>query len=82
MSDQEQFVNIDDVEKHFAVSVSTVRKWLRDGLIPKATFIKIGNTYRFKLGAVEDALTRSNVDTDSPEQLELDLDQDSPIKLF
>lgn len=50
------FVPIDDIAKHFSVSVSTIRTWVRQGHIPKDTYIKVGNTYRFSLPDVCDAL--------------------------
>lgn len=51
------FVPIEDLAKHFAVSISTIRAWVRQGHIPKSTYIKIGNTYRFNMTAVVAALT-------------------------
>jgi hypothetical protein len=53
----EPFVPIEDVAKHFSVSISTVRAWVRQEHIPKDTYVKIGNTYRFRVGDVADALT-------------------------
>jgi hypothetical protein len=85
MAELDKFVPIEDLAKHFAVSVSTVRTWVRRGHIPKDTYLKIGNTYRFNIPKVIDALTGKHegrpVPTDSsspkkeskePEQLELD----------
>lgn len=54
----EPFVPIEELAKHFTVSVSTVRAWVRQGLIPKESYIKIGNTYRFNISKVVDSLTR------------------------
>jgi len=51
------YVAIEDVAKYFSVSISTVRAWLRQGYIPKTTYIKVGNTYRFHLAAVVEHLT-------------------------
>jgi excisionase family DNA binding protein len=62
------FVMIEDVAKHFSVSVSTVRAWIRQGSIPKDTYIKVGHTYRFHLENVVAALTSA------PKQLDLDLE--------
>tara|TARA_R110002096_G_scaffold8625_4_gene35476 strand:+ start:7028 stop:7282 length:255 start_codon:yes stop_codon:yes gene_type:complete len=82
----EPFVPIEDVAKHFAVSISTIRAWLRQGHIPKDTYVKLGNTYRFKLPAVEAALTNKakeeeegahNVPIET--QLEFDLDADRDV---
>lgn len=74
------FVTIEVVAKRFIVSVATVRTWVKTGAIPKQTYLKIGNTYRFNLPEVETALTSGHkVDTaltsghKEPEQLELDL---------
>ena len=49
------FVAIEDLAKHLAVSVSTVRGWVRQGHIPENTFLKINNVYRFDKQAVSDA---------------------------
>ena len=51
----EPFVPIEGVAKHFAVSISTVRMWIRQGLIPA---LKIGGVYRFKLSEVEEAMRK------------------------
>lgn len=61
----EPFVPIEELAKHFTVSVSTVRAWVRQGHIPKDTYLKIGNTYRFNVSKVVDAL--SNTPKDEPE---------------
>ena len=61
----EPFVPIEDLAKHFTVSVSTIRAWVRQGHIPKDTYLKIGNTYRFNVSKVVDAL--SNAPKDEPE---------------
>jgi excisionase family DNA binding protein len=54
MSD-EIFVPIEEIGKHFSVSVSTVRAWIRQNLIPA---LKIGGVYRFKISEVEQALRK------------------------
>lgn len=89
---KEAYVPIETVAKHFAVSISTVRAWLRTKKIPSNTFIQVGSTYRFNLTAVEEGLlgdTQENIlwepDKDFHgvegdqmcEQLELDLDDDA-----
>ena len=51
-----EYVTIRDVASYFNVSVSTIRNWLRAGLIPASTYIKAGDTYRFSLGKIEEAL--------------------------
>lgn len=65
------FVMIEDVANHFSVSVSTVRAWIRQGSIPKDTYIKVGHTYRFHLENVVAALTNA------PKQMDLELDQET-----
>tara|TARA_R110000803_G_scaffold63924_1_gene124667 strand:+ start:2242 stop:2454 length:213 start_codon:yes stop_codon:yes gene_type:complete len=50
------YVNINKVADYFNVSVSTVRKWVHSGQIPKNTYINIGEVYRFRLADVEAAL--------------------------
>lgn len=57
MSTTEPLVPIEDLAKHFTVSVSTIRTWVRHGMIPKSTYIKAGNTYRFSIPAVVAALS-------------------------
>lgn len=83
----EPFVQIEDLAKHFAVSISTIRAWVRQGHIPKATYIKIGNTYRFNKTAVSDALTKAMLDVDETSvdevkdnrQLEMNFDADQDV---
>lgn len=78
----EPFVPIEDVAKHFSVSISTVRAWVRQEHIPKDTYVKIGNTYRFRVGDVADALTtaeknNSNGSVKTNDDLDfVDLDED------
>lgn len=55
----EPLIPIEDVAKHFTVSVSTIRAWLRQGYIPRGTYMKLGNTYRFQLSKVVEALTKT-----------------------
>jgi len=86
----EPFVPIEELAKHFTVSISTVRAWVRQGLIPKETYIKVGNTYRFSISKVVESLTAAPkdepekpepiaVDANAPVQLELDLNPDKDI---
>lgn len=58
----EPFVPIEELAKHFTVSVSTVRAWVRQGYIPKDTYLKIGNTYRFNVSKTVAALSSTPVD--------------------
>lgn len=80
----EPYVPIEELAKHFTVSVSTVRAWVRQDLIPKHTYIKVGNTYRFSVSKVIEALTvpapepvqetpaPAPAEDETPVQLELD----------
>ena len=52
---EEAFVPIEDIAKHFSVSVSTVRSWIRQDLIPA---LRLGGVYRFKISEVEQALRK------------------------
>jgi hypothetical protein len=54
---QGPFVPIEECAKHFTVSVSTIRSWIRQGFIPKDTYLKVGLTYRFDLAAIIKALS-------------------------
>jgi len=60
----EALVPIDEAAKHFSVSTSTIRVWMRKNRIPKHTYIKLGSTYRFKLSAMEEALLNETDDDD------------------
>ena len=60
---EEPFVSINAVAKHFAISKSTIRSWVRTGRIPSDTYFKLGNTYRFRLGAITDALLNQELAT-------------------
>lgn len=84
------YVDITAVARHFSVSVSTVRAWIRQGHITKDSYLKVGNTYRFNLGAVERGLIEAKtkevefkkeelVQAKTPEQLELNFDADEDI---
>ena len=48
----EGYSTIAQVATHYQVSISTVRSWIRDKLIP---FIKVGGMYRFKMSEVDAA---------------------------
>tara|TARA_R100000935_G_scaffold5197_1_gene11978 strand:+ start:112 stop:354 length:243 start_codon:yes stop_codon:yes gene_type:complete len=78
----EPFVPIENLAKHFSVSISTIRAWVRQGHIPKTTYIKIGNTYRFNKTSATEALTKSAQDVDETpieEQLEFDFGTDEDV---
>lgn len=53
---EKSYATIREVAEYFGVSVSTVRNWLREDVIPDTTFIKVKETYRFNIPLVEAAL--------------------------
>tara|TARA_B100001989_G_scaffold252961_1_gene237192 strand:- start:13010 stop:13282 length:273 start_codon:yes stop_codon:yes gene_type:complete len=64
----EPYVTIEDVAKHFSVSISTVRGWIRQKYIPEDTYISINNVLRFRISDVTSALVKvksedSKIDT-------------------
>ena len=75
----ESFVPIEDIAKHFSVSISTVRAWVRQKHIPEDTYIKIGSTYRFRVSDVESALTSSKEEVRSQE---IEYINDLPVSDF
>lgn len=58
----EPYVGISEMAKYFKVSVSTVRSWVRRGVLPNNTYLKIGKTYRFRKQGVEAALHKQQLD--------------------
>lgn len=81
-SNNEPLVTIDEIAKHLKLSVQTIRGWVRRGVIPKGTYIHVGQAYRFHLGKVLHALENNTptvqpVENDpTPVQLELDFKDD------
>lgn len=69
LAEQEPYVSIKDVAQHLSVSTSTIRAWIRAGRIPRDTYMKLGNTYRFRLSDVVDALMEYNDSTEEVEQV-------------
>lgn len=75
-----ELITIDELAKKLSVSISSVRSWVRQGFIPKDTYVQIAKTYRFDYDRVIEALkARNKTDEPTPaemvktEQLELDL---------
>tara|TARA_R110000822_G_scaffold14327_10_gene50600 strand:- start:8838 stop:9137 length:300 start_codon:yes stop_codon:yes gene_type:complete len=64
------FVSTEDVSKHFSVSTATIRIWVQKGYIPKSTYIKIRNTYRFCLEDIVKALTTEKNTSGEPKKEE------------
>jgi|TARA_B110000503_G_C6832240_1_gene283274 uncharacterized protein YjcR len=74
-----KYVPIEDVAKHFSVSISTIRAWVRQKDIPQDTYIKIGSTYRFCVEDVADALSKAEKTSKETAQVkagEFNLDDD------
>lgn len=57
MSDA-KYVTLDELAAHVGVKISTVRQWVKRGFVPRETYIKAGNTYRFCLEDVVASLRR------------------------
>ena len=79
-----EYCTRDDIANHFAVSPHTVGGWVRKGLFPKGSVIKVGQTYRFKLKEIEQYFMEQARTTDpqapeegAPKQLELPLEMPS-----
>jgi len=74
---------IDEVAKTFKVSVSTIRTWMRQGLFPEGSYIKIAKTYRFNMDVIQGHFLQNSLSPQPkpvakperkiPVQLELDL---------
>jgi len=57
----EGFVPIEELAKHFSVSISTVRAWVRQELIARDSYIKVGTTYRFLISRAQESLMESQM---------------------
>lgn len=66
-----KYVTIEALSDYLSLSISTIRSWVKNGKIPKDTFIKIGITYRFNVQAIEEALLCATQDelTDADESM-------------
>tara|TARA_R100001460_G_scaffold26501_3_gene53652 strand:- start:1838 stop:2209 length:372 start_codon:yes stop_codon:yes gene_type:complete len=53
-----KYVTLDELAAHVGVKISTVRQWVKRGFVPRETYIKAGNTYRFCLEDVVAALRK------------------------
>lgn len=56
-------VKVDEVAATIGVMPTTVQEWVRNGNIPKHTYLKVGKTYRFDLKAVIAALRAGTAET-------------------
>lgn len=62
MSNYEAYVPIDDLAEVLNIKTQTLRTWVRQGHIPKETYIRVANTYRFNIPQVLKALTEQNAE--------------------
>ncbi len=56
MSELPTYVPLGTMAEKLSLAEITLRNWLREGKIPKHTYIKVGNTYRFNFEAIEKEL--------------------------
>lgn len=65
----DKYVPVEDVANLFSVTPHTVRQWLGQGRITSDMYVKIGNTYRYDLRAVEKAFLKANKDEEVKEEV-------------
>jgi len=76
------YVPIEKVANHLCVTVHTIRSWVRQGNIPRNTYVKVGNTYRFSLQEVIAALTTNDGNMEDPVPETPGTEQDNqPVQL-
>ena len=49
---EEKYSTIEQVAEHYLVSVSTVRAWIRQNMVP---YLKVGGIYRLKISEIDAA---------------------------
>lgn len=69
---EEPYVPIGQVAKLFNVQTTTIAKWVRQNHIPAGTYVKMGNTYRFKIKKLEQMLMERTM-----EEAELEASDDA-----
>jgi|TARA_B100001059_G_C17522245_1_gene421371 predicted site-specific integrase-resolvase len=67
------YSDVNKTAEYFGVSIHTIRKWVKEGHIPRDHYIRGGTTYRYNIPAIEKELTSSS----KPEQMELPLQEAS-----
>ncbi len=77
MSDA-KYVNLEELAEHVGVKVSTVRQWVKRGFIPRNTYIKAGNTYRFCLADVINALRQEEQPEEQPKEQPKEQPEETP----
>ena len=62
---KKQYVDINVIAEYFGISKQTISKWVQAGNIPANTYIKVGDTYRYNLEAIEKALVKRTQSEDT-----------------
>jgi excisionase family DNA binding protein len=80
----ESYVPIEDLANYLSVKESTIRQWVKQGHIPKDTYIKVGYTYRYSIPQVVAALKQevpedNRPNPNDPVQLELDFNEEQDL---
>lgn len=80
----DSYVPVEELANYLCVKVPTVREWVAKGYIPKTTYIKVANTYRFNIPQVVAALKQeapepNNEPENIPVQLELDFNDEDDL---
>lgn len=70
-------VDAQELASILGVSVQSVRNWVRSGLIPPSTYIKVERTYRFVVSDVIESLRANRVVPELPEGT---ADQEVPVQ--
>lgn len=73
---EEPYVPIGQVAKLFNVQTTTIAKWVRQNHIPQGTYVKMGNTYRFKIKKLERMLMEKTL-----EETETDIQDDQLLEI-
>ena len=56
-----KYIKLSEVADNLGISIHTARSWLRNGNIPRQTYFKVGNTYRFNYEQIEGHVLGTNV---------------------
>ena len=88
MSELPTYVPLGTLAEKLSLAEITLRNWLREGKIPKHTYIKVGNTYRFNFEAVEKELLACTQEQSFEESIqdptldvELEAEENNPFLL-
>jgi len=68
------YVPIEVVGRRLSLAITTLRQWVKTGVIPSDTYIKVGQTYRFNLPAVVQALSCDTYEEKSAVEINPDED--------